>query len=121
FLPAKIYYGQKTSQPTTRYFVDKFHMFLCTDPSFRSSVLTFAYLQGGGSEPHRICPSSESLPPAVSATLRVPVSLSSKSGFSLRKGQRTIPFHCGYSAGSDVSTSSADTSKSARRGISGST
>ncbi|HEX7695807.1 MAG TPA: hypothetical protein VF394_00370, partial [Candidatus Acidoferrum sp.] len=27
FLPAKIYYGQKTSQPTVRYFADKFPMF----------------------------------------------------------------------------------------------
>ena len=28
FLPSKIYHGQKTSQPTVRYFVDKFPMFL---------------------------------------------------------------------------------------------
>jgi hypothetical protein len=28
FLPSKIYFGQKTSQPTLRYFVDKFPMFL---------------------------------------------------------------------------------------------
>ncbi len=46
FLPVKIYYGQKTSQPTVRYFVDKFPMFLCSDPSFPSPVVTFTYLQG---------------------------------------------------------------------------
>jgi hypothetical protein len=44
FLPSKIYYGQKTSQPTLRYFVDKFPMFLGDDAS--SPVVTFTYLQG---------------------------------------------------------------------------
>src|SRR5215469_2135219 len=46
FLPAKIYCGQKTSQPTVRYFVDKFPMFLDSDASFPSPVVTFTYLQG---------------------------------------------------------------------------
>ena len=33
FLPAKIYHGQQDSQPTVRYFVDKFPMFLaCVSP-----------------------------------------------------------------------------------------
>jgi hypothetical protein len=44
FLPSKIYLGQKTSQPTLRYFVDKFPMFLSDDDS--SPVVTFTYLQG---------------------------------------------------------------------------
>jgi hypothetical protein len=44
FLPAKIYHGQKTSQPTIRYFVDKFPMFVANDAS--SPVVTFTYLQG---------------------------------------------------------------------------
>ena len=44
FLPSKIYHGQKTSQPTLRYFVDKFPMFLGNDAS--SPVVTFTYLQG---------------------------------------------------------------------------
>jgi hypothetical protein len=44
FLPSKIYFGQKTSQPTLRYFVDKFPMFLSEDDS--SPVVTFTYLQG---------------------------------------------------------------------------
>ena len=44
FLPSKIYHGQKTSQPTLRYFVDKFPMFLRNDAS--SPVVTFTYLQG---------------------------------------------------------------------------
>ncbi len=44
FLPSKIYHGQKTSQPTVHYFVDKFPMFFGTDAS--SPVVTFTYLQG---------------------------------------------------------------------------
>jgi len=46
FLPAKIYCGQKTSQPTVRYFVDKFPMLLDCDASSPSPVVTFTYLQG---------------------------------------------------------------------------
>jgi hypothetical protein len=44
FLPSKIYHGQRTSQPTVRYFVDKFPMFLASDAS--SPVVTFTYLPG---------------------------------------------------------------------------
>jgi hypothetical protein len=44
FLPSKIYHGRKTSQPTVRYFVDKFPMFFGTDAS--STAVTFTYLQG---------------------------------------------------------------------------
>ena len=33
FLPSKIYHRQRTSQPTVRYFVDKFPMFLASDAS----------------------------------------------------------------------------------------
>jgi len=46
FLPSKIYYGQRTSQPTVRYFVDKFPMFFGNDASSPSPVVTFTYLQG---------------------------------------------------------------------------
>ncbi len=46
FLPSKIYHGQRTTQPTVRYFVDKFPMFLGSDDSSPSPVVTFAYLQG---------------------------------------------------------------------------
>src|SRR6266851_1713594 len=45
FLPAKIYYGQKASQPTVRYFVDKLPMFLASDASSPLPVVTFTYLQ----------------------------------------------------------------------------
>ena len=44
FLPSKVYYGQRTSQPTVRHFVDKFPMFLGSDVS--STVVTFTYVQG---------------------------------------------------------------------------
>ena len=44
FLPSKIYHGQRTSQPTVRYFVDKFPMFVARDPP--SPVVTFTYLHG---------------------------------------------------------------------------
>jgi hypothetical protein len=46
FLPSKIYYGRRTSEPTVRYFVDKFPMFLSNVSSFISPVVTFTYLQG---------------------------------------------------------------------------
>jgi len=45
FLPAKIYHGQKASQPTVRYFVDEFPMFVASDAA--SPVVTFTYLHGG--------------------------------------------------------------------------
>jgi hypothetical protein len=44
FLPAKIYHGERTSEPTLRYFVDRFPMFLDADSP--SPVVTFTYLQG---------------------------------------------------------------------------
>jgi len=44
FLPSKIYHGQRTSQPTVRYFADWFPMFLASDAS--SPVVTFTYLPG---------------------------------------------------------------------------
>src|SRR5262249_34068671 len=44
FLPSKLYHGRTTSQPSVRYFVDKFPMFLGDDAS--STVVTFTYLQG---------------------------------------------------------------------------
>ncbi|MGA8035013.1 MAG: hypothetical protein WA823_18380 [Candidatus Acidiferrales bacterium] len=43
FLPAKIYHGQPTSQPTVRYFVDRFPMYVDADSP--SPVVTFTYLQ----------------------------------------------------------------------------
>jgi hypothetical protein len=46
FLPSKIYHGHTSSQPTVRYFVDKFPMFLANEVSSSSSVVTFTYLQG---------------------------------------------------------------------------
>ena len=46
FVPTKIYCGQKTSQPTVRYFVDKFPMFFGSDASSFSPVVTFTYFQG---------------------------------------------------------------------------
>lgn len=45
FLPAKTYHGQPQSQPTIRYFVDKFPMFL-GDESVSPPVVTFTFIQG---------------------------------------------------------------------------
>jgi hypothetical protein len=45
-LPSKIYHGQRTSQPTVRYFVDKFPMFVGSDAAVPSPAVTFTYLQG---------------------------------------------------------------------------
>jgi hypothetical protein len=47
FLPSKLYHGRKTSQPTVRYFVDKFPMFLRNGAS--SPVVTFTYIHGSES------------------------------------------------------------------------
>jgi len=44
-LPSRTYFGQKTSQPTVRYFVDKFPMLL-SEPSSSRPVVTFTYVQG---------------------------------------------------------------------------
>jgi len=46
FLPSKIYHGRRTSEPTVRYFVDKFPMFVAGDAS--SPVVTFTYIHDGG-------------------------------------------------------------------------
>jgi hypothetical protein len=43
-LPSKIYHARRTSQPTVRYFVDRFPMFFAEDGS--ETVVTFTYLQG---------------------------------------------------------------------------
>lgn len=44
-LPAKLYLGTKTASLTTRYFVDKFPMFLATTGS--SPLVTFTYISAG--------------------------------------------------------------------------
>jgi hypothetical protein len=44
FLPAKIYHVKQTAQPTVRYFVDGFPMFLGAD--LQADVVTFTYLPG---------------------------------------------------------------------------
>lgn len=43
FLPAKLYLGMRSPTITTRYFVDKFPMFLAVG----SSILTFTYISAG--------------------------------------------------------------------------
>jgi hypothetical protein len=47
FLPAKIYEGRPGSQPTVRYFVDKFPLFLAPPVSGAPSVVTFSYVDSG--------------------------------------------------------------------------
>lgn len=46
-LPAKVYEGSAGSQPTVRYFVDKFPLFLGSPVSGTSPVVTFAYVDSG--------------------------------------------------------------------------
>jgi hypothetical protein len=43
YFPSKTYHGQPKSQPTVRYFVDRFPMFL--DASSSPPVVTFSYIQ----------------------------------------------------------------------------
>jgi len=51
FLPAKVYDGSSPSQPTIRYFVDKFPLFLASHPSGDSPVVTFSYVDSGFETP----------------------------------------------------------------------
>ena len=46
-LPAKVYEGGSESQPTLRYFVDKFPLFLALPISGASPVVTFTYVDSG--------------------------------------------------------------------------
>ena len=50
-LPAKIYVGRPGSQPTVRYFVDKFPLFLAPPVSGAPSVVTFSYVDSGFQTP----------------------------------------------------------------------
>jgi hypothetical protein len=50
-LPAKIYEGRQGSQPTVRYFVDKFPLFLAPPVSGASPVVTFSYVDSGFQTP----------------------------------------------------------------------
>jgi hypothetical protein len=50
-LPAKIYEGCPGSQPTVRYFVDKFPLFLAAPVSGAPSVVTFSYVDSGFQTP----------------------------------------------------------------------
>jgi hypothetical protein len=46
-LPAKVYEGRPGSDPTVRYFVDKFPLFLAPPVSNASPVVTFGYVDSG--------------------------------------------------------------------------
>jgi hypothetical protein len=46
-LPAKVYEGGPGSQPTTRYFVDKFPLFVAAPMAASSPVVTFCYVDSG--------------------------------------------------------------------------
>ncbi len=50
-LPAKVYQGRPGSQPTVRYFVDKFPLFLAPPVSGAPSVVTFSYMDSGFQTP----------------------------------------------------------------------
>ena len=50
-LPAKVYEGPSPSQPTLRYFVDKFPLFLATPLSGAPPVVTLSYVDSGFETP----------------------------------------------------------------------
>jgi hypothetical protein len=50
-LPARVYEGCPGSQPTVRYFVDKFPLFLAPPLSGTSPVVTFSYVDSGFQTP----------------------------------------------------------------------
>ena len=52
-LPTKIYEGRQGSQPTVRYFVDKFPLFLAPPVSGAPPVVTFSYVDSGFQTPSR--------------------------------------------------------------------
>jgi hypothetical protein len=51
FLPAKVYEGSSPTQPTIRYFVDKFPLFLASPVSGAPPVVTFSYVDSGFETP----------------------------------------------------------------------
>jgi hypothetical protein len=50
-LPARVFEGGPCSQPVTRYFVDKFPLFLAAPISGTSPVVTFSYVDSGSGSP----------------------------------------------------------------------
>src|SRR5262249_34851852 len=50
-LPAKLYEGRPGCQPTIRYFVDKFPLFLAPSVSVSPSVATLSYVDSGHETP----------------------------------------------------------------------
>jgi len=51
FLPAKVYEGSSPAQPTIRYFVDKFPLFLASPVSGAPPVVTLSYVDSGFETP----------------------------------------------------------------------
>jgi hypothetical protein len=51
FLPAKVYQGRPGSQPTIRYFVDKFPLFLAPPIPGAAPVVTLSYVDSGPERP----------------------------------------------------------------------
>jgi hypothetical protein len=88
FLPLKLYCGQKASQPTLRYFVDKFPMFLGDEPS--STVVTFTYLQGGEANLKGFAHHLEAYLPLFRQLTEFRFLYLCAIRFALREGQRTI-------------------------------
>jgi len=65
-LPVKLYMGGPTSQPTLRYFVDKFPLFMRFSPS-RPLPRGHVFLcRSGARNDHRICYSSRAIPAVLS-------------------------------------------------------
>ena len=89
FLPSKTYHGQRTSQPTVRYFVDKFPMYLASEVS-PSPVVTFTYIPGERGKHHRVRSPPRSLSATLPPPFRVPVPVCRSRRFPLRKGEGTV-------------------------------
>jgi len=47
FLPAKLYSSERSNEETTRYFVDKFPLFVSSDNADSSPVVSFSYVDSG--------------------------------------------------------------------------
>ena len=120
FLPARTYHGDRESQPTTRYFVDKFPMFL-GDESLTSPVVTFTFIQGSEASMTELVHHLEAYLPC-SVSFPSSVSCISRERIRISRQQRNCSIHwLRFRFSPTPQGTLSGTSRFARLGISGST
>lgn len=101
-LPAKIYHGQPTSQPTVRYFVDRFPMYL--DANSSSPLVTFTYLQGPAASHSELIHHLEDYVPLFRKLSEFNFLYLSRVDFHFEKAKELFNSIVATPLGSDVST-----------------